>query len=225
MRELIEQIVVGELSPGEMLPREVDLAESYGISRGVARETIRGLEERGLISVKHGRGATVTEPSHWDVLDPDVFAASLAGPRRADVLADQLEVQRLLEVEAAGLAARRRRDDDLAEVTGALDAMATAAPKAPDSPSAASRYDDAHLAFHQGIARASGNGALARLTAPLYRAMASAPSRPGTAADLRAELREHRRILAALDAGDGEAASGAMAAHLRAEVRRLRRRD
>jgi DNA-binding FadR family transcriptional regulator len=225
MRELIEQIVAGELSPGEMLPRELDLADRYGISRGVARETIRGLEERGLISVKHGRGATVTEPSSWDVLDPAVFAASLAGPHRAELLADQLEVQRLLEVEAAGLAARRRRDDDVAELTNAIEAMAAAAPKGPDSPSAATRYDEAHLAFHQGIARASGNGALARLTAPLYQAMTSAPSMPGTAADLRAELREHRRVLAALDAGDADAAVAAMAAHLRAEVRRLRRRD
>ena len=59
MKQLTNDIVSGRLAPGDMLQREVDLADEMGISRGVARETIRALEERGLVSVRHGRGATV----------------------------------------------------------------------------------------------------------------------------------------------------------------------
>jgi GntR family transcriptional repressor for pyruvate dehydrogenase complex len=69
-----------------MLPREVDLAAEFDVSRGVARETIRAMEERGLISVKHGKGATVNEPDGWDVFDPDVLAAMLSSDRQSDVL-------------------------------------------------------------------------------------------------------------------------------------------
>jgi DNA-binding FadR family transcriptional regulator len=53
-----------------MLPREVDLAAEFEVSRGVARETIRAMEERGLVSVKHGKGATI-EADDWDVFDPE----------------------------------------------------------------------------------------------------------------------------------------------------------
>ena len=51
MRILIGDIASGALGPGEQLPRETDLAAQFGVSRGVARECIRGLEERGLVSV------------------------------------------------------------------------------------------------------------------------------------------------------------------------------
>src|SRR6201999_731925 len=91
MRLLTADIVSGARSPGDMLPREVDLAAEFDVSRGVARETIRAMEERGLISVKHGRGSTVTEPEDWDIFDPDVLAATLDTERGGEVLAQYLE--------------------------------------------------------------------------------------------------------------------------------------
>jgi DNA-binding FadR family transcriptional regulator len=42
---LVEAILRGDYAPGDVLPREVDLVETYGVSRGVVREAIRGLEE------------------------------------------------------------------------------------------------------------------------------------------------------------------------------------
>ncbi|HEX7290418.1 MAG TPA: GntR family transcriptional regulator, partial [Conexibacter sp.] len=67
MRILITDIVDGSRPAGELLPREVDLAEQFDVSRGVARETIRALEERGLVAVKHGKGATVRDADAWNV--------------------------------------------------------------------------------------------------------------------------------------------------------------
>src|ERR671935_288863 len=107
MRVLIADIVSGVRPAGEMLPREVDLAAEFDVSRGVARETIRAMEERGLVSVKHGKGATINGPEHWDIFDADVLAATLDTDRGADVLGEYLECRRILEVEAAGVAAER----------------------------------------------------------------------------------------------------------------------
>src|SRR4051794_17118477 len=109
MRILIADIVTGVRGAGDMLPREVDLAERFDVSRGVARETIRAIEERGLISVKHGKGATVNDPREWNVFDPDVLAVMLDTRQGGGVLAEYLECRRILEVEAAGLAAKRAR--------------------------------------------------------------------------------------------------------------------
>ena len=104
MEVLIAEIVSGQRPAGEMLPREVDLAAEFGVSRGVARECIRAMEERGLISVRHGRGATVSPSERWDVFDPDVLASVLDGEGGNDLLAEYLECRRIIEVEAAGLA-------------------------------------------------------------------------------------------------------------------------
>src|SRR5689334_1661749 len=101
MRRLIAEIVSGERPADGMLPREVDLAYEFDVSRGVARETIRAMEERGLITVKHGKGAKINGPDHWDVFDADVLAAILDTERGGEILGQYLECRRLLEVQAA----------------------------------------------------------------------------------------------------------------------------
>src|SRR5919197_4116396 len=120
MRILIAEIVSGVRPAGDMLPKEVDLAAEFDVSRGVARETIRALEERGLIAVRHGKGATINEPSAWDIFDPDVLAATLETERGSAVLAEYLECRRILEVEAAGMAAQRATKRDVEQLTAAL---------------------------------------------------------------------------------------------------------
>ncbi len=60
MRVLIGDIVSGAFPGGSALPREADLAARFGVSRGVARESVRGLEERGLVTVEEVRGVL-----HW----------------------------------------------------------------------------------------------------------------------------------------------------------------
>ncbi|MGH2848787.1 MAG: FadR/GntR family transcriptional regulator, partial [Thermoleophilaceae bacterium] len=92
--ELIAQITSGELVEGASLPREADLAERFDVSRGVARESFRALEERGLIRVKHGRGATVRPADEWDLFDGEVMAGMLSGPRAAPAVAASLECLR-----------------------------------------------------------------------------------------------------------------------------------
>src|SRR5262245_59881309 len=123
MRLLTADIVSGVRAPGEMLPREVDLAAEFGVSRGVARETIRALEERGLITVKHGKGATVNEEGHWDVFHTDVLAATLDTDLSATVLGEYIECRRIVEVEAAGIAAERASAADIELLVDALGRM------------------------------------------------------------------------------------------------------
>src|ERR1700733_16097443 len=80
----------GAIRPGHQLPSEAERAKRFGVSRGVVRESIRGLEERGLVEVRQGRGVTVTESSSWDVLDPDVMAALVASGGAAAARAELL---------------------------------------------------------------------------------------------------------------------------------------
>lgn len=215
LEALVADIVGGALAEGVRLPTEAELAQRFGVSRGVAREGLRSLEERGLVTVKHGSGATVRPASEWDMFNPDVIAAVLAGERGAQLLGDYLECRRLLEIEAAGLAAERAGRSHLVALAEALERMTAAAIQTPGAPSAEDRFHDADVAFHRAVIQATGNRALGRMTEPVHRALAAA-RRPLARPDLRLErsLPEHRRILAAIADGDADEARAAMRDHL-----------
>jgi DNA-binding FadR family transcriptional regulator len=215
MRVLIDDIAAGHLAAGTQLPREADLAQQFGVSRGVARECLRGLEERGLVVVKHGRGATVCDETSWDMFSPEVLGPLLAGPTGADVLRQYLECRRLLEIQAAGLAAERATPADLGALSEAFERMTACAARAIGSPAAEDLYHEADIAFHRAVIGATGNRALGRMTEPVHRALAAA-RRPLARPDMRLErsLPEHRRVLQAIARGDGAEARAAMRAHL-----------
>jgi DNA-binding FadR family transcriptional regulator len=223
LRVLVADIVRGVLPAGARLPTETELAQRFDVSRGVARECLRSLEERGLVMVKHGSGATVLPETEWDMFNTDVIAAVLDSDRSAAMLGDYLECRRLLEIEAAGLAAERATNDHLAALSDAMDRMSVAAIEAPGSPSAEDLFHAADVAFHRAVIRATGNVALGRMTEPVHRALAAA-RRPLARPEHRLErsLPEHRRILAAIAARDPEAARAAMREHLLTVERYLR---
>jgi GntR family transcriptional repressor for pyruvate dehydrogenase complex len=215
MRVLIGEIVAGVYAEGDMLPRESDIATEFGVSRGVARECLRGLEERGLVTVRHGRGAIVTAEANWDRFDEEVLAALLSGRRATAVLGEYLECRRILEVEAAGLAAQRAKPEDLEALSAAFAEMRNTAERARDNAAAESLYREADVAFHRAVINAAGNPMLGRMTEPIHRALAAsfgALSRP----QVRFErgLPEHELVLEAIAAHDVGAARDAMRAHL-----------
>jgi GntR family transcriptional repressor for pyruvate dehydrogenase complex len=215
LRILVADIVGGRMPRGSRLPTETEIAQRFGVSRGVARESLRSLEERGLVTVRHGIGATVRPSADWDTFSVDVIEAMLEHQGGAKLLGDYLECRRLLEIEAAGLAARRATGDDLMALSAALDRMTATAVEAPGSPSAEERFHEADVAFHRALIQATGNQALGRMTEPVHRALAAA-RRPLARPEHRLErsLPEHREILAAVAARDPDRARDAMRAHL-----------
>jgi DNA-binding FadR family transcriptional regulator len=208
MRPLVAEIVSGQRAVGEMMPREVDLAGEFGVSRGVARECLRAMEERGLVMVRHGRGATVRPEHQWDVSDPEVLGAALEGARGNELLAEYLECRRLIEVEAVGLAAQRASAEMLTEAGAALWLMERSA-------RSEQRFHESDVSFHQALIRAAGNRPLGAMAGRLHAALVVARL-PLARPDLRLEraLPEHRRILEAVRAGDAAEARAAMSAHL-----------
>jgi GntR family transcriptional repressor for pyruvate dehydrogenase complex len=91
-------ILRGELSPGERLPPERELAVQFGVSRLTLRAALATLDAAGLISVRHGSGYLVRD----FVRDggPDLLAGltELAGERGdlPPIAADLLRVRRHL---------------------------------------------------------------------------------------------------------------------------------
>ena len=168
-----------------MLPKEERLAAELDVSRGVVRECIRALEERGVVRVRHGRGATVLPARAWNVLDPQVFAAvhGAAGGRR--LVSEAVEARTIVQGEAAALAAERSRPETVRALTAAVEAIETATDDGVGA---------AELEFDRALADAAGNRPLARVAAELADAMAAAaPARHGRPDGLPPRPRRDRR--------------------------------
>lgn len=186
----------GDLQPGERL-LEDRLAEQLGVSRNPVREALRALENTGLVEVRPRRGA------HVATLDPE----------RAVEL---LELRAELEAFAAQLAARRRTSEQLDEIRAVLESGREAT-AANDVVKAAS----AHRQFHLAIERAAANSYLGPAVEPLR---AQTELVFSLLVDRRGIVgwSEHVDILAAIEAGDPDAAQRATRRHMSSVLDDLR---
>ena len=188
---LREQVTNGTWSLGDRIPPEPRLAEMLNVSRGTVREAVRVLTHSGMLEVRQGDGTYVRA-----TLDP---AETLRQVARAG-LHDHLEVRRVLEVECARFAAMRRTPEDLARIDEAL-------ARRGDREESLEAFVDRDFAFHQAVADAAHNPALSQL----YRWFGDAVrTNILTALTDRAlpepGYDEHHAIVAAIAAGDAEAA-------------------
>jgi GntR family transcriptional repressor for pyruvate dehydrogenase complex len=209
---LTEDIVLGDVAAGAWLPRELDLMDRHGVSRGVVREAIRALESRRLVEVRHGRGARVRPEAEWDLLDAGVLEAFLLRPDRTAMVAELLECRRLLEGQAAAQAAARATGEDVQALSDAHAALA-AVTVAPRRPSTAEAFVEAEADVHRVVVRLAGNRPLERMLAPLHPALATAirdqpPERHVVLLDVL------ERLLEAIRTRDGDAARAAVDAQV-----------
>jgi DNA-binding FadR family transcriptional regulator len=219
--ELLDEIVTGENPEGARLPDIAALTGRFGVSRGVIREALRALEERGLISTRSGRGHTIEPDDRWDVLDLDVLEAMVFARGDTALLLEMLEAIRLAETHSGAIAARRARDGDLSLLASAVGRMHATAGR-PGAGHAVHPFAIEHAAFHRDLMLIAGNRVLARLTDPLIEVVAAMmyERAPEHAPAL---VRHHERILAALRARDERATQGALDAYARQMGRWLAR--
>ncbi|HBY99202.1 MAG TPA: GntR family transcriptional regulator [Chloroflexi bacterium] len=209
VRQLQRMIANGELAAGERLPPERELAQQLGVSRASLREAIRLLERVGLIEVKPGAGAFVSEDS--SKADGGAIWIPWLVEHREQLL-ELLEARELLEADVARLAASRLTGEIRDELVRVYQEWRESLAQKP--------LADVHAldrAFHDVIGKASGNRYLISVTKSLYEAFHDA--RDGVFS-LKPRIRpaaveEHEVILQALLAGDPEAAYEAMRAHIR----------
>jgi GntR family transcriptional regulator, transcriptional repressor for pyruvate dehydrogenase complex len=88
-------LLTKKLMPGDMLPNETELAESFNVSRGSIREAMKILSAFGIVEVKRGDGTYIAESSSKTLLDPFLFNLILsnAEPREMEELRELIELQ------------------------------------------------------------------------------------------------------------------------------------
>lgn len=204
VQQLLGFVAAGRLRAGDRLPSERDLAERFEVSRPTVREALRALSVLGVLEIRHGGGAFVSSLNAAELLGPLNFFLSLS-----DVSVEQLyHARRLIEGEICALAATRVTPEQLTRLSDLIDAQERVKGDA-------GQYLQLDSEFHELLGHVSGNPFLARASQSLnvlgieFRKRAArtkaAPSR---------SIADHRAILAALAAGDVEAARAAMVAHM-----------
>ncbi|SHK12513.1 FadR/GntR family transcriptional regulator [Desulforamulus aeronauticus] len=121
--EIVSQIKAmiahGELTPGSKLMPERELAERLQVGRSAVREAYRALEAIGIIEIRPGEGTFVREIGTKSMTD----IMSLAVVTGKDTLFELLELRKIVETEAAALAALRRTEEDIQKIKYWLDKM------------------------------------------------------------------------------------------------------
>lgn len=205
--QITEAIVSRQIRPGERLPSERELGAQFNVSRTVIREAVRSLVARGLVRVTSGRGVEVSE-----VGSGNVAASMKLMVRGYDSLDYEKvnEVRSAVEVQTAGLAARRARPEDVERLRQLCD----------DHQSSLERGEidtvsEIDFQFHRELTRASGNELLLAMLDSISDVLREVRHQAMVQPHVSEEgLKAHRRILKAVSAGDPKAARDAMAKHL-----------
>ncbi len=199
-----DRILSGEIEPGTRLPPERDLAAQLGVNRTTVREALRSLEQLEIVSIRHGGGVTVLDPARAG-LQVLPFLLTLGGRVDPDLLANFLEVRRIIGGAIVRLAAERAGPEDIVNLEAALAPItALAESDEPHSPDELGALD---LQFFLALAAAGRNRvfrfllhalrSIYRGEAPLFRMLF---------ADARRVATSHSDVVNALRNRDGDLA-------------------
>jgi DNA-binding FadR family transcriptional regulator len=206
--DLQARIMSGELKPGDRLPAEPVLCAQYGLGRSTVREALRFLASRDLIVTTRGTqgGSFVTQA------DPALISKQMQnGIRRltshADISAENLlEVRRLIEVPAAGLAAARRTTEDLAGLRNSLEAVSKKNPLA---------ILESNRFVHRMVLSAAHNPMLEIVAMPIFEVLGTQFRRDHVPSRFWEKVHaDHVEMVVAIAAGDSAGAQALAARHL-----------
>lgn len=208
LEKLKEMIRDQEFPPSTKLPSENDLAKMFGVSRAPVREAISVLVASGLVESVQGGGNFVTDGTHLNNLDTVAY----------EMITDKeiynlLELRTVLETEAAYFAAERHSEEDIINISLALEEFAKTMSD--------NRVvgDEADYQFHLAIVNAAHNSFLTQsienLSELYQKALKYSLSKNiGKRRKRESVYQEHLNIYNAIKSRDQERASFYMKKHL-----------
>ena len=146
LEQFVEMVRTGVIKPGDKIPSERELAQSFHVSRPSVREALRVLEDIGIIEIQSGGGAYLKEMELGPFIS--IVAPLLFSRENFDL--ELLEFRETIEVRAMELLGAHMTGEDLKRLGISLEAMHKAL-EANDPESGAL----ADIAFHRTILEAS----------------------------------------------------------------------
>lgn len=208
-RQLRNAISKGVWQPGERLPTEQELADTFDVARATAREGLKLISSTGLVvSMRGSNGGTyVAVPAAEEVAEQLSDAIQLWYRAGNVTVHDVDEARWVLEMQCVDLAARRRTDADLEAIRCPVEASR-------DLGISMASWLDLALLFHSAITKAAKNMILELAMTAVHQA------RPATSTvfveflDRQAVTDQHEAIYLAIAAGDAPGAQEPFRRHV-----------
>lgn len=195
--ELGLQIIRGDYLPGETLPNEDALCKELGVSRGVLREAVKVLIQKGLLESRTKTGTLIRPRDCWNLFDPDVLIWKCQTGDQLEFLQNVMEVRRIIEAEATKLAAERASVEEIERIRSIHHEMTNTITS--ETRSSDEDFILSDLRFHMAILEACGNELIVQIGHTMRQALVTA--RKNDRYDIEAQkaiLPSHSMILDAI---------------------------
>lgn len=147
VEEMLSKIRSGEFKPGEKIPSEQALTKEFGVSRTSLREAYKKLELLGTIIIRQGDGTYLNESLQDQLIHNEIRTLFTVGNMN---ISEYLEARKILEIKAAGLAAKRATTEDIEKLSKIVNDFASHI----DDPEI---YKEIDFEFHQTIVNTAKN--------------------------------------------------------------------
>lgn len=166
VNRLTGAIINGELAPGDKIPTELELAESFEVGRNSVREAIKVLEAFGVLHIKRAEGTFVSSEFNKRMLDPMLYGLLLQKDSGAEIR----DLRQVFDTGILNVVVEKASDASIRLIRSRLEDIRAAVGKTPVS---AEELLAADVAFHTAIVDASENalissvaGYIDRITVP-----------------------------------------------------------
>lgn len=215
VEQIAQRVRHGELSAGDRLPSERELAATMRISRPTLREAVKVLVAAGVLCVRPGSTGGIFVASDYVPLE---FLRQESEMRLAEV-AGVIEARRMLEPQVARMAARTAQEADFARMQATINAHRLLLEEG-DVLAHEDRFLQLDTQFHLRIAAGTGNATVVGLMRTVLRQLEIGrdlalrqPPVPEWVVDV------HERTLSAIRSGDDAQIDAVMDEHLGAMER------
>ncbi|QDH80785.1 FadR family transcriptional regulator [Echinicola soli] len=210
---LTRSIREGKYLPGQKIPTEKELCEVFNVSRTAIREAVKTLSARGIVEVRKGSGAFVSEVSVQNASEMLNMFFELSSD--SDLMLQTIEARRVLEPRIAAEAAMKRSNQDIQLLEKNMNAMRVCALE--DKQHEAELDND----FHRILLSITNNSVLELLLSPVFGLMPkfkmdvfAKPASGNLEGEKANMLSHHQEILEAVIRQDPFGAQEAMEKHL-----------
>ncbi|MBK7260873.1 MAG: FadR family transcriptional regulator [Rubrivivax sp.] len=193
---------------GDRMPSERELAERFGVSRGILREALSALEAMRVIERRPQSGIFLRDVEREASVDMLVLQSDLGMPVSAADVKDLNEFRSMLEMQSTALACSRRTDADLARIDAVLERSRARL-------ASGQSLSEQDAEFHMALCAASGNKLIQRAANSFWLASRARRERYfSVPANAKRSLAQHTALRHAVAAGDVDRALGVLGKHL-----------
>ena len=203
LAQLKDYLLKGNISPGNKLPSERELARMFGVNRVSVREALTILESNGMIIRKVGEGTFHADASSYTT-------SSIIGilNKNKNLIIEPLQVRRVLEPKIARLAAANSNKEQLERLNNILNQQKELLANKED-------ITDLDRLFHKELAISTGNPIFGSIVEALHNSFVeSRYESPMSPERGKNGYLAHRKIYNALKNRDSDKAEDVMRDHI-----------